>query len=241
MLQLGADDLIAEGVRRDVFRHPGNPNLLVKVLKRSFIEKRSGQGKAWYNFKHLRHRYFRQWRSAHLSMYLSEIREQLALAEAGLRHPRYLQWIEGFEETSRGLGLTVQAIRGRDGNLAPTVGSIAQAGELSAARRSELDEFLDELLRSPITISDLNLDNIVLGYSQDIGEHFVLIDGYGTRTLIPVERLSEAAKRSSKLRQFSRLRGLLDKVPVSAPARADNSGSLKGYKGMGARQGSRQG
>ncbi len=226
MLLLGDDELIAEGVRRDVFRYPGNSDLLVKVLKRTFIEKRNGQGAPWYNFKRLRHRYFRNLRRPHFDMYVSEIREQLAFAEAGLRHPHYLQRIVGFEETNKGLGLTVQAIKGRDGDLAPTVGALARAGTFDLPLRKMLDEFLDELLRSPITISDLNIDNIVLGYSEELGDYYVVIDGYGTRTLLPVERISERARRSAKQRQFTNFRRQLANPPPPAALRAKESGAF---------------
>jgi hypothetical protein len=221
-------------LRRDVFRYPGNSDLLVKVLKRTFIEKRNGQGAPWYNFKRLRHRYFRNLRRPHFDMYVSEIREQLAFAEAGLRHPYYLQRIVGFEETSKGLGLTVQAIKGRDGGLAPTVGALVRAGRLDLPLRTMLDEFFDELLRSPITISDLNIDNIVLGHSQELGDHYVVIDGYGTRTLIPLERLSEAAKRSAKQRQFAHFRKQLLRPPVPAALRARETGAFSEGKGVAA-------
>ncbi len=231
MLLLGDDDLIAEGVRRDVFRYPGNSELLVKVLKRAFIEKRNGQGAPWYNFKRLRHRYFRNLRKPHFDMYVSEIREQLTFAEIGLRHPAYLQRIVGFEETNKGLGLTVQAIKGRDGGLAPTVGALARAGKLDLPLRTMLDAFFDELLLSPITISDLNIDNIVLGFSEELGDHYVVIDGYGTRTLLPVERVSEWAKRSAKQRQFTNFRRQLANPPLRAALRAQKSSVFPEGKG----------
>lgn len=231
MLLLGDDDLIAEGVRRDVFRYPGNSELLVKVLKRTFIEKRNGQGAPWYNFKRLRHRYFRNLRKPHFDMYMSEIREQLAFAEIGLHHPHYLQRIVGFEETNKGLGLTVQAIKGRDGNLAPTIGALISAGKLGPPLRTMLDGFLDQLMRSPITLSDLNLYNIVLGYSEELGDHYVLIDGYGTRTLLPVERISELANRTAKQRQFTSLRRQLAKPPLPAAFSAREPGVFTEGKG----------
>ena len=94
-----------------------------------------------------------------------------------------------------------------------------------------LDAFFDELLLSPITISDLNIDNIVLGFSEELGDHYVVIDGYGTRTLLPVERVSEWAKRSAKQRQFTNFRRQLANPPLRAALRAQKSSVFPEGKG----------
>ena len=83
MFRLKDAEIIAAGHTRDVYRHPDDASLLIKVIRASAIATRYGRGSPWYKFK--RRRY------AHLISYLREVREQIAVhAIGGDADPRIL-------------------------------------------------------------------------------------------------------------------------------------------------------
>jgi len=202
MLVLKDAEVVAAGSTRNVYRHPDNSNLLVKVIRPSAIEERYGSGAPWYKFKRRRYR--------HLIAYLREIREQIAVHALGGQHPAFLQKIVGIIETDLGMGFVVEAVLGRDGNFAPTVADLIRRGQLDRPIRTKLDQFLEELVASPVIVADLNPSNVVLGFSPEHGEHFVLIDGIGFKNIIPLERMSAFANRWGKARKASQFRAAVE-------------------------------
>ena len=202
MLVLKDAKVVAAGSTRNVYRHPDDPSLLVKVIRPSAIEERFGAGAPWYKLKRRRYR--------HLIAYLREIREQIAVHATGNEHPQFLQKIVGMVDTDMGMGFVVEAVLGRDGNFAPTVADLIRRGQLDRSIRAKLDQFLDELVASPVIVADLNPSNVVLGYSPEHGEHFVLIDGIGFKNIIPLERISAYANRWGKARKASQFRATVE-------------------------------
>lgn len=212
MLVLKDAEVVAAGSTRNVYRHPDNSSLLVKVIRPSAIEEKFGSGAPWYKFKRRRYR--------HLIAYLREIREQIAVHAAGGEYPPFLQKIVGIAETDMGMGFVVEAVLGRDGNFAPTVAELIRRGQFDRPTRVKLDQFLDELVASPVIVADLNPSNVVLGFTPEKGEHFVMIDGIGFKNIIPLERMSAYANRWGKARKASQFRAAVE-------ARAARYGALR--------------
>ncbi|HWV79835.1 MAG TPA: YrbL family protein [Hyphomicrobiaceae bacterium] len=213
MLLLKEAEVVAAGSTRNVYRHPDNPSLLIKVIRPAAIEERFGSGAPWYKFRRRRYR--------HLIAYLREIREQIAVHAMGGAYPPYLQKIVGIVETDLGMGFVVEAVFGRDGNFAPTVADLIRRGQLDRTIRAKLDHFLEELVASPVIVADLNPSNVVLGFTPEHGEHFVLIDGIGFKNIIPLERMSAYANRWGKARKASQFRAAVE-------ARAARVGAVRG-------------
>jgi hypothetical protein len=216
MFRLKDAEIIAAGHTRDVYRHPDDASLLIKVIRPSAIEERYGRGAPWYKFKRRRYR--------HLIAYLREVREQIAVHAAGGQHPPFLQKIVGFVETDMGMGLVVEAVRAADGTSAPTVAELAAQGRLDPVRRAALDRFLEEMVNSPVIVADLNPFNVVYGRGSGGADHFVLIDGIGHKNLIPLERMSARINRWSKARKADRFRQMVAARLAAAgqPATAGN-------------------
>jgi hypothetical protein len=213
MLLLKDAEVVAAGSTRNVYRHPDNPSLLIKVIRPAAIEARFGSGAPWYKFKRRRYR--------HLIAYLREIREQIAVHALGGEYPPFLQKIVGIVETDLGMGFVVEAVLGRDGNFAPTVAELIRRGQLDRSIRAKLDQFLDALVASPVIVADLNPSNVVLGFTPEQGEHFVLIDGIGFKNIIPLERMSTFANRWGKARKASQFRAAVE-------ARAARKSAIRG-------------
>ena len=121
MFRLKDAEIIAAGRTRDVYRHPDDASLLIKVIRpsaiagRAMVAARPGTSSSAAA-------------TAHLIAYLREVREQIAVHATGEPHPTFLQKIVGFVDTDMGMGLVVEAVRAADGTSAPTVAELAGQG-----------------------------------------------------------------------------------------------------------------
>lgn len=202
---------LASGSTRDVYLHPNDDGLLIKVIRRDVIERRWGCGRPWYKTAR---------RYLHFISYLRELREQIALQAESEEHPASLQWIVGFADTDLGFGLVVEAAKDRQGRLAPPLPKLITEGRFDAAVRADLDTCLDELLASPVILADLHWGNLIYAWSEQRGDHFVMIDGIGFKNLIPFNRMSRLVNRYSKRRQIERLRMNVEKMLAQTAATA---------------------
>jgi hypothetical protein len=208
-IKLGGRVPVASGSTRDVYVHPDDDSLLIKVVPAGVIEKRYVRGRPWYKTPR---------RYRHFMTYLREVREQIALRAQSQSHPASVQRIVGFAETDLGFGLVVEAAKDRQGRLAPTLERLIAEGRFDAAARAALKACLDELMQLPIVLADLHFGNLVYAWSERHGDHFVLIDGIGCKTLIPFNRLSPLLNRYSKRRRIERLLDTVDNMMAQAAA-----------------------
>ena len=196
-LELKHLEPIAKGSARLVFGHPERPDLLVKVLRPKLLESRYGEGAAWFR---------RRRRYDPYLLFLREIREYVAAYASHGHSLRIAQKVRGLVETDLGLGLLVEAVRGADGALAPTVAKLIANGTYDEAAQAALERFLSELLENDIVIADLHERNLVYVGGAGGVPHYVMIDGLGSSTLVPFKSWSRTLNRRSKLRRIRRLR-----------------------------------
>jgi hypothetical protein len=208
-IKLGARVPVASGSTRDVYLHPDDDSLLIKVVPAGVIERRYEKGRPWYK---TRRRY------RHFVNYLREVREQIALRAQSGSHPPSVQRIVGFADTDIGFGLVVEAAKDREGRLAPTLEQLIAEGRFDATARAHLEACLDELMQLPIVVADLHFRNFVYAWSRERGDHFVLIDGIGCKNLIPLNRLSILVNRYSKRQRVQYLLSKIDKALARAAA-----------------------
>ena len=200
-LQLKALEPIARGNLRLVFEHPENRALLVKVMRPEAVESRYADTRPWYK----KRRRF----SAYL-LFAREVHEFVAAHAAGGRALPIAQEISGLVETDMGLGLVTPALRGDDGNLAPTLAHLINRDIFTAEAKTELETFLTGLLESPLVVSDLHERNLVYARHPGTGCHrFVMIDGIGAPTFMPFKVWFPALNRRSKISRIKRLRNRL--------------------------------
>jgi len=205
LLHLSGLSPLAKGRMRLVYEHPLDRGLLIKVIRPDVIEERWGAGAAWYKRKRRYGRYI---------SYLREIQEYLA---AYARHGRSLpfaQKITGLVETDLGLGLVMEAVRDETGGLAPPL------TELLIRDTFDEQEFFVQMLESDLNVADLNTGNLVYVGSPGKKGRFVLIDGLGVATALPLKSFSSWLNRRSKLGRIARLRRSIVKRQAGARARA---------------------
>lgn len=179
---------VASGSRHLVYQHPDERNLLIKV-------QRAVPPPRWYKL--------------HRRLYgpsigfAREIREQLLVWSLRDRHPEFLNRIIGICETDVGIGMMVERLEDEDGNLAQNLTAIIRNGHFDAEKKSALAAFLDQIMDSPLYFDDLNAANIVHAFDQRQQRHrFVLVDGVGHKTLIPVARFISALERRRRKGQL---------------------------------------
>src|SRR5262245_41702782 len=134
---------IASGATRDIYLHPDDDRLLIKIVPAGVIEKRYERGRRWYKTPR---------RYRHFMTYLREVREQIALRAQTKTHPPSVQRIVGFAETDLGFGLVVEAAKDRQGRLAPTLERLIVEGRFDATARAALQACLEELMELPIVL-----------------------------------------------------------------------------------------
>jgi PhoP regulatory network protein YrbL len=214
VINLGDRAPIASGSTRDVYLHPDDASLLIKVVPAGVIEKRYVRGRPWYKTPR---------RYRHFMTYLREVREQIALRAQNNTHPCSVQRIVGFAETDLGFGLVVEAARDRQGRLAPTLPQLIAEGRFDAATRADFEACLKELIELPIVLADLHTANFVHAWTEAHGDHFVLIDGIGCKNLIPFNRLSPLVNRYSKRRRIQRLLSRVDSMLAQAASHGQSA------------------
>ncbi|MDF3059537.1 MAG: hypothetical protein K0R17_3752 [Rariglobus sp.] len=187
---------LAKGHSRLVYQYPGEPDWLVKVIRPDMIEKRWGSGAAWYKRKR---------RYGRFISYVRETQEYIAGCVASGSGPAFLQKVVGFVDTDLGLGLVSEAVRAPTGELAPDIAALIERGHFDATVRQALNTVCRQILESDMTLSDLNVGNLVYTGNKTTPGHFVLIDGLGTAAIFPLKRFIRYFNHRSKLGKFKRL------------------------------------
>lgn len=202
-LRLKDAEPLAKGHSRLVFRHPSNDEWIIKVIRPEVIEARFGRGAPWYK---------RMRRSGRYLSYARETHEYLAAWAAHDCELHFVQKVIGFVTTDLGLGLVLEAAHDREGRLAPTLAMLVKSGRFDEKARRDLERFFESLLEAAIVVSDLNAGNLVYAHSVTHGDHFVLIDGLGVNSAIPLKAMSRAFNRFSKRGRIRRLRRKIDQL-----------------------------
>ncbi len=200
MIVLNETLLVAKGQRCLVYCHPKDNHLLIKVLNPQFSKRNSFKTRLLKRVPMI-HRF-------RLSKcYIRELIESVRLRfNDDYSPPSCLQQITGIVDTNFGPGMVVWAERGRDGRYAQTLKHLIQTHQFNDHIQKKLDEFYQQLAHCDVAVSDTVPRNLVYAYDETIGDHFVLIDGIGEKTLIPCLRLSAFLRKTVRLRQIKQLK-----------------------------------
>lgn len=200
--QLRLKDLppLAQGSYRNIYQHPHDANLLVKVL---------GPRAHTPTF-----RWYKPWRQFTIYRTLKrEVREYRALEKRGLVDLPFLQKFHGIVDTDLGWGISVSKIMTGDGKLAPTLVTVVKERGLNGDLRGKLLALRDQIIGHAIVFMDVHGENIVV--TPD--EKLVVIDGLGDRLLIPVNALNAAINRRNIMRYFKQTIRQLEDIDRRRP------------------------
>jgi hypothetical protein len=199
---------LVSGAYRDVFQHPTDPDLLIKVIKPLVFERHARRAN-WYD----------RWQG--VGVYkglLREIEKYLILRERGQHDLPFIQHFAGMVETDLGLGMVVAKVRGRDGGLAPTLTEVVREKGLDPDLASRIDALRDDVIRHHVVFGDISANNIVEAADASHGHRLVIIDGLSDRLWLPVNSLSLTFYRAYCGRRFGRMMETLRTVDRSRGA-----------------------
>ena len=214
LVELKAARPLASGAYRDVFQHPGDDGLLIKVIRPLFA-KRDAQRANW----------FEKWQG--LGAYkglMREIEKYLVLRERGQHDLPFIQHFAGIVETDLGLGMVVRKVRARDGGLAPTLAEVVRTRGLDPYLVARIDALRDDVIRHHVVFGDISANNIVEAADAEHGHRLVIIDGLNDRLWLPVNSLSVTFYRAYCDRRFARMMDMLRAIdrsreaPLAVPA-----------------------
>ena len=187
MIELNSDNLLASGGGRDVYQHPHDQDLLLKVNRNKPARPSL---KAHFQIEKRRFGPYREWFVEH--------RHYIACLNQRGSGPSYLPEFRGFTDTSQGIAQIVEKIRDADsGNLSKTLTQSLQSPDVNI---SELTALIEQLFRDfgrdRVVFRDLNPTNLcVVRNREGRPSHIVVVDGLGDFTLIKVRSYFVSAYR----------------------------------------------
>lgn len=220
LVELKDADPLVSGAYRDIFQHPSEPDLLIKVIRPLFVT-RDARRASWY----------KSWQGVGpYRVLLGEVEEYFVLHHRGQHELPFIQHFAGIIETDRGLGMLVRKVRGRDGGLAPTVADLVREKGLDADLIARIGALRGDLIRHHVVFGDISAGNIVEAADAAHGHRLVIIDGLGDRLWLPVNSLSLTFYRAYCDRRFARMMAALREIDrsraVAKPAPAGGGPGL---------------
>jgi hypothetical protein len=194
-LSLTGQNPVARGESKLVFLHPHDQRLLVKVVNPAGKKARTSRA-GWYQATP---------RVKSLRAFDRELQEFLVAEAHSNGQPNPLARFVGLVKTDLGLGMVVEKICRRDGQLALSLSQLTKQSGVYRKYLGLLAELVGEINRRHIVLGDLSPANILLEESATGESRFVLVDGFGENTLIPIYSLSRFANTQRNLRKHRKL------------------------------------
>jgi hypothetical protein len=193
---------LVSGAYRDVYQHPSDGDLLVKVIKPLYVDRHAMRAK-WYD----------AWLGVgHYKSLLREIEKYLILRRRGQHDLPFIQHFSGIAETDLGLGMVVRKVKDRDGALAPTIAGVVRAQGLSPDLIARIGALRDDVIRHHVVFGDISANNIVEAADAEHAHRLVIIDGLSDRLWLPVNSLSLTFYRAYCDRRFARMMDVLRNI-----------------------------
>ncbi len=193
VLTLSDQTPVAAGKTRYIYQHPNNPDWLIKVHRVTSPRPDRSGFLGW--LQSLEDRFI------YMTGFMRELRPYIysRYGDHG-EVVSHLIPIIGLADTDLGMGLVVGAARDAEGRLAPTLRKVFKRGDMSAERIEKLRQLLAAIELTDLVLGDLNQDNVVLAHDREEGDRFVIIDGLGERTVVPLQEWFGWVNRYTKRR-----------------------------------------
>lgn len=188
---------LSAGALQFVYQHPTEPDYLIKILRLDRMRKRWARKSRGLP---IRRRF---------GLYNAWVRELKSYIELRSRSPdgecpEFVQRHHGLTDTDLGIGLLVGKVKDRAGGLAPTLASVVRQQGFTEQLRKQFVDLQAKIEALNLATSDINANNILVGWTEQHGDHLVIIEGLGDNTLIPVKTMFRFLNRASIRRHFAR-------------------------------------
>lgn len=167
---------LARGAVRDIWDHPGRPGWLLKTIRERKRESYASRGPL--------RRWLDGFRLGPYGTFAKEYRTYLRTAYRceALDRPIPIAETGGLVRTDRGLAQICAKVEDGEGGLAPTLRAMLGEGLVGAEHLGPLNAFVGDIYALDANVPDLEPKNVVWDACE---RRFVLVDGYGDKTLLP--------------------------------------------------------
>ncbi len=193
MLQLSDQEAVANGAQKFVYRHPESSGQLIKVLNPNYIRHIN---QTWPLSTRLR-------RLPYYWLYAYELVEHMAVRDQNVADNQFIQKIIGLVDTDLGMGLVVEAVTKRNGELADSLSQLINDRQYNEMHHAALLQLIDWVNDNYVIIRDLTTRNVVW---NEEGGNFVIIDGIGSRNLPSFRMISKRYNARSNRKRTNKLR-----------------------------------
>jgi hypothetical protein len=201
LINLDGSTPIAQGTYRDVYLVPGQEDVLVKVLRPGSTIREGRPIRNFLKRRSTRFQYGFMYRETHCYM-------DLKLRQSKLGGPLPITELYGLTQTSKGLGMVAERVRGADGNHAQSLRRLKDRDGFGDDHLVMLNHFIAEAFRWDLRANDTNPDNLLLdAFSPD--HRFILVDGFGDANAIPINHWFTSQNRKKLHRRFEKMAAFL--------------------------------
>ena len=183
--------LFDNGRHRVIFRHPDNPDLIIKIVRPKWAEKYEHYSSLKKRFKPLRENVYNVYE------FLETIRLNF---DANLRTPHILTTL-GLVRTDLGWGMVCEIEKDKDGLPAKTVSDLGKNIKNYIPELKTLNTWAQE---SPVVLTSFHVDNLVLSWRDDHYE-FVMIDGLGERNILRLRTYIRSLNRRENMKRLHKM------------------------------------
>lgn len=212
---------LISGAYRDIYQHPLEPDLLIKVVRDLFIKRHAARA-GWFDTGR---------GAGHYTALQREIEKYLLLHSRGQQDLPFIQRFAGLVETDRGFGMAVRKVCGRDGQLAPTLAAVVCSRGLDDDLLARIGELQADLIRHHIVFGDITSNNIVEADDATHGRRLVIVDGLNDHLWLPVNAMSRTLYRVYSDRRFARMKAELREIDRKRAATAGSAARQHGREG----------
>ena len=183
--------LFDNGRHRVIFRHPQNPDLIVKIVRHRWAERYGRYNAFKKRFKQLRENVYN----------IYEFLETMRLNfDTNLKTPHVLTTL-GIVRTDLGWGMVCEIEKDKDGSPARTINDIG--GDIKHYV-PELKALSDWAETSPVVLTSFHADNLVLSW-RDNHYEFVMIDGLGERNILHLRTYIRSLNRKENMKRLHKM------------------------------------
>lgn len=183
--------LFDNGRHRVIFRHPQNPDLIVKIVRHRWAERYERYNALKKRFKQLRENVYN----------IYEFLETMRLNfDTNLKTPHVLTTL-GIVRTDLGWGMVCEIEKDKDGSPARTIKDIGDDIKHYVAELKVLSDWAES---SPVVLTSFHADNLVLSWRDDHYE-FVMIDGLGERNILHLRTYIRSLNRKENMKRLHKM------------------------------------
>ncbi|MBH9982990.1 hypothetical protein H3S89_09330 [Bartonella sp. B10834G6] len=183
--------LFDNGRHRVIFRHPQNPDLIVKIVRHRWAERYERYNALKKRFKQLRENVYN----------IYEFLETMRLNfDTNLKTPHVLTTL-GIVRTDLGWGMVCEIEKDKDGSPARTIKDIGDDIKHYVAELKVLSDWAES---SPVVLTSFHADNLVLSWRDDHYE-FVMIDGLGERNILRLRTYIRSLNRKENMKRLHKM------------------------------------